>query len=162
MRHLTDVYLGAMIYKRITKGQEDTFYMLITDDDEELNYYAVNHLNRAAKIRGFREAKVICNEAIYNQVYKFVKGRFAIQTIKPRHINHLVSYYLLKFTANYQPVLQNMRMVSLQNSTTNLRMLLELGFFDKEYIMWSKMLFKDVYGEFIRTLPYKSELGGAD
>ena len=156
MRKLTDTYRGFLAYMKLTKNKNNTFFVLLTDDDDELNYYAIEHLERCAAIKGFERAEIMCCEHLRNRVESYVKSRYPINFLNYKETQALISFVLVKFTAGYYSILPNIRMVSLENDTAGYKMLSDIGAFDKEYLVWNKMMFTvNEYGEFIRAKKFE-------
>ncbi len=149
------------MFRRITKGQKDVFFLLLADDDEELNYYALEQLERCAKLKGFKTAEVICGESIRGQIDGLCRDRFGIHTLSEAQAEKLTAYVLMCHTAGYLPTRDNIRMVSLDTINNGSDMIYGMGFFDKEYIVWNRMLF--FFGEcgaFERSVPYEERRSG--
>ena len=151
MRKLTEIYGGALLYHRITHKNPETFFILLTDRDNELNYYAICHLQECAKIKRFSSVGVICNEELIKTVTHFLNYDFKIYCLTEKKLNQLVSYVLLKMTNCYDPIIDNMRLISLSETHTGTDLLYKIGFFDKEYIVWNRLLFRGTAYEFIRV-----------
>ena len=156
MRKLTDTYRGFLVYMKIVKSKKGTFFVLLTDDDGELNYYAIEHLNRCAAIKGFKKAEIICCERIREGIEPYARNRYPINYLDDKRAQALISYIMMKFTAGYHSVLPNIRMISLENDTAGYKMLSDIGAFDKEYLVWNRMMFTVYeYGEFIRAKKFE-------
>lgn len=155
MRKLTDVYAGALLYRRLTKGKDDTFFVLLPDDDAELNYYALMHLERCARLKGFSSAMALCRSSMCGALAPYAGERFPVTGLSDKELEALSAYVLLKFTAGNVSLLPNMRTVSLQEDTLGYDMLADMHVFDKEYLVWNMMLFSiNEYGEMVRTTPF--------
>ena len=157
MRRLTDAYFGAAVYKKITKKKDDVFFLFLLDNDPELNYYAIKHAGHFAENKGFQDTEIICSEDILNSVRKLSEDKFRITALSEKQTDHLSGYVLLKANAMGFTILENIRMITLHHPNTGAYALLNRGFFDKEYLVWTKMLCSrvDEYEELIRTTPYK-------
>lgn len=157
MRSLIDIYSGVWIYKKLTRKKSDTFFIFLLDNDPELNYYAIRHMKRYAEANGFSSAEIICSEAIFSDVQRFAENKYKISSLNEKQTKHLLGYVLMKSDAMGFPILKNIRLITLQHPNTGLSALYSQGFFDKEYLVWMKILCHRVneYEELIRTDPYK-------
>ena len=157
MRSLIDAYLGAGIYKKVTRNKDNIFFLFLIDNDTELNYYAIKHMKRYAEIKSFLDVEIICPEAILSYVQQLSENKYQITSLSTKQANYLLGYVLMKFDAMGFPAIDNIRLITFQHPNTGLYALFSQGFFDKEYLVWMKMLCHriDEYEELIRTTPYK-------
>lgn len=154
MQKLTDVYGGALLYHRFTRKKPDTFFALLMDADDELNYYAVQHLQRYAELNGFSAAEIICG-GLQDKVKRLAGDRYAVHCLSEKKARQLLGYVLLKMTNCYIPIIDNMRIVSLRHCHSGIDLLNDIGFFDKEYIIWNRLLYRgDAYDKLIRSVPF--------
>ena len=155
MRKLTDVYEGAAVYRRLVRKRPDAFFLLLTDEDEELNYYAVRQLQRCIELKGYKSAEIVCREKLFDEVDRLCQGQFPIHKLSDKQTRKLISYIQMKYTAGYIPLLSDIRLISLYEIGMGIDMLHDLGFYDKEYLVWRKMMFlRREYGDLVRTVPF--------
>lgn len=156
MRKLIDSYRGSKVYRKITRKKSDTFFLLLADDDDELNYYAISHAGEFAEMKNFDNLEIICAADVSGKINNLNKKPYKINLLTLKEMDELVSYALLKTSVMGRTVINNLRLVSL-NLNPEAKMLCEIGFFDKEYITWSRMIFQGEYADFKKAKPYVNE-----
>lgn len=150
MRKLTDIYPGAFLYHKMISGKKQVFFLVLADDDAELNYYALAHVQEYAQIVGFSSVQVICEQNLAKQIEKLNEQKFPVSLLSPHKMQLLSSYLLLKSDACGTCILSNCALISLKMHHEGLFPLYVCGFFDKEYLVWYKIFFHPL--EFLRPL----------
>lgn len=156
MRRLTEAYHGSSIYKKLKKNKDNVFFLFLLDNDPELNYYAIAHANRYAELMGFASMEIICSNNIADSLPDISENKYAVTSLSEKQADHLLSYILLKSNAMGLPLLKNIRLISLYRSNNGIDMLFSKNVFDKEYLVWEKMLFYPISGcgELLRITPF--------
>lgn len=141
MRKLIDAYQGAFLYHKIVSGKKQVFFLILADDDDELNYYALAHVREYAEIASFSSVEVICAHSLASQIQTLNKQQFPVSFLSTHKMQLLTSYLLLKTDAIGVSILSDCVLISLKMHHEGLFPLYASGFFDKEYLVWYKMLF---------------------
>lgn len=160
MNKLTYSYGGAKIYRSIIRGKEKTFFLFLTDNDDELNYYALKQAQNYAQSKGFEAIEVLCDKILSDRIKKF--SQYKINVLSEKAVRKLTAYFLLKSDAVGLPILDNIRLISLKYTNMEIEMLDNLSFFDKEYIVWTRLLCVWRYGDFKRTVPFHDRADGRE
>lgn len=156
MRRLIDAYSGAFVYKRVFAGKKEVFFLVLADDDLELNYYAIEHAVKFAQTKGFSSVEIICEKDLTEKITGLNKKAFKINALKKNDMEHFLSYALLKSDSLGSLLIPNCRIISLSKYNKDLASLYRNKIFDKEYLVWYRMLFflPDSKESLQRTVPF--------
>ncbi|MBO5561842.1 MAG: hypothetical protein J6A07_09340 [Firmicutes bacterium] len=141
MRKLIDAYRGAIIRaRRFSKKQ--TLFLILTDDDAELNYYALGHAVEYADANGYTAVELICENTMSENIRKLNENAFPLHTLKKDELDFLLSYLILKSNSLGALLLPNYRIVSLGMNNEAFSAMYRYHIFDKEYLLWYRLYYR--------------------
>ncbi len=157
MRRIFDVYIGILIWYHFSLGKSRNLFLVLLDDDRELNYYALSHAKKYAELNGFSDVEIICGDSNGQSVEALNDSGFQVHVVKVKKMHFLLSYLFLKADAIGVSVIPNCRIITFQFYNQELARQCKLGMFDKEYLVWYKMMYymSNIQKPLQRTIPFE-------